>query len=569
VAWFIGQSAIIIVLAFLLGLTVGWLVWARRVRALTVEVLAARIRAAGRYAYRPDRPPYRPDLPRRPRPGVWPGVRPVAGPPSAGGLPRWLTPRIPAPRVETVEIAGQPEGVGYDPDDDFDDDDFGYLVDFRPSADDSRGLARLRDLFGTTPPDGTCADAVPDAGSVDDPRAIGDITADSDVVDATDASTRAARVDHDRSDAAAKTNAANTNDANTNGATVDGTTDGAMANDAAPAGDALGIDDELALIEAVAAQPSVDDFTRVAGIGPKSAAALVDAGIRTYDQLATADVATVAAALRAARLRLAPNLGTWSTQARTLAGDAGWSRRNDIRRRLPRNDRPLMRHLPAADVNGVDHERRVERNDQPDRFGRDDQSQRRHRPGPVPQRRSVPPDTLDPDDLARIEGIGPAFAAALIAAGVRTFEQLAKADVATLRTAIGDARSSAVPSLSTWSAQARLLADGDEDGFAEMTARLIAGRDIHDNLQRIEGIGPQTCAALRLAGINTYQALANSDTARLRAAVQEAGIRFASSLTTWSRQARLLADGDEEGFADLARRLAGGSHRNGSDDRPR
>jgi hypothetical protein len=35
-------------------------------------------------------------------------------------------------------------------------------------------------------------------------------------------------------------------------------------------------------------------------------------------------------------------------------------------------------------------------------------------------------------------------------------------------------------------------------------------------------------------------------------------MRFAPSLTTWSRQAQLLADGDEAGFAALTRRLVAG-----------
>ena len=79
-----------------------------------------------------------------------------------------------------------------------------------------------------------------------------------------------------------------------------------------------------------------------------------------------------------------------------------------------------------------------------------------------------------------------------------------------------------------------------------------------DDLERIEGIGPKMSAALRAAGIRTYAALAGSDEATLRAAIERAGMSFAPSIVTWARQARLLADGDEEGFADLARRLVAG-----------
>jgi predicted flap endonuclease-1-like 5' DNA nuclease len=81
---------------------------------------------------------------------------------------------------------------------------------------------------------------------------------------------------------------------------------------------------------------------------------------------------------------------------------------------------------------------------------------------------------------------------------------------------------------------------------------------VADDLERIEGIGPRMAAALNRAGITTYRELAASDEPRLRAAIEAAGLKFAPSLVTWARQARLLADGDEAGFADLTRRLVAG-----------
>ncbi len=81
------------------------------------------------------------------------------------------------------------------------------------------------------------------------------------------------------------------------------------------------------------------------------------------------------------------------------------------------------------------------------------------------------------EELERIEGIGPKMADALRAAGIRTFAELADADDDTKRRAVNAAGMTFAPSLVTWSRQARLLADGDEEAFAELTARLIAGRD--------------------------------------------------------------------------------------------
>ncbi|WP_233166852.1 helix-hairpin-helix domain-containing protein [Micromonospora sp. Rc5] len=65
---------------------------------------------------------------------------------------------------------------------------------------------------------------------------------------------------------------------------------------------------------------SADDFRRIQGIGPKMAAALQDAGIRTYRQLADLDEAALRETIRAAGLRAAPSLATWPQQAKVLAG---------------------------------------------------------------------------------------------------------------------------------------------------------------------------------------------------------------------------------------------------------
>ncbi|MGI5520508.1 helix-hairpin-helix domain-containing protein [Micromonospora sp. CA-259024] len=80
----------------------------------------------------------------------------------------------------------------------------------------------------------------------------------------------------------------------------------------------------------------------------------------------------------------------------------------------------------------------------------------------------------------------------------------------------------------------------------------------YDELERIEGIGPKMASALRAAGIHTFRQLAEADDTTRRAAIERAGLTFAPSLVTWGRQAQLLADGDEEGFAELTELLVAG-----------
>ncbi|BCJ70721.1 hypothetical protein CS0771_02650 [Catellatospora sp. IY07-71] len=99
-------------------------------------------------------------------------------------------------------------------------------------------------------------------------------------------------------------------------------------------------------------------------------------------------------------------------------------------------------------------------------------------------------------------------------------------------------------------------------GFAAEAAKLTPEEVVlvaaGDNLQRIEGIGPRMEAALTAAGLGTYAALAEADNDTLRNAIEAQGLKFAPALLTWARQARLLADGDEEALADLQRRLVAG-----------
>ncbi|WP_406069904.1 hypothetical protein [Micromonospora sp. NBC_01638] len=63
-----------------------------------------------------------------------------------------------------------------------------------------------------------------------------------------------------------------------------------------------------------------DDFRRIQGIGPKMAAALQDAGVRTYGQLGELDEPALRDLIRAAGLRAASGLASWPQQARVLAG---------------------------------------------------------------------------------------------------------------------------------------------------------------------------------------------------------------------------------------------------------
>ena len=78
------------------------------------------------------------------------------------------------------------------------------------------------------------------------------------------------------------------------------------------------------------------------------------------------------------------------------------------------------------------------------------------------------------DSLTKIYGVGKAFAEALDAAGLTTYEAVANADLATLRKAISEDTEGAVAIANeeTWAQQARYLAAGDKEGHEAYVDKL-------------------------------------------------------------------------------------------------
>ena len=77
------------------------------------------------------------------------------------------------------------------------------------------------------------------------------------------------------------------------------------------------------------------------------------------------------------------------------------------------------------------------------------------------------------DDLKKIEGIGPKIAETLVAAGISTYAELAKAEPAKIAEIIADVRGNHVPD--TWPQQAALAAAGKWDELKELQDKLDGG----------------------------------------------------------------------------------------------
>jgi hypothetical protein len=97
----------------------------------------------------------------------------------------------------------------------------------------------------------------------------------------------------------------------------------------------------------------------------------------------------------------------------------------------------------------------------------------RSRPREVPERASQ---VAAPDDLTRIEGIGPKISGLLQGAGISTFADLAEASVDRLQGIIAAAGLTALSDPRTWPEQARLAAEGQWERLDTMQAELKGGR---------------------------------------------------------------------------------------------
>jgi predicted flap endonuclease-1-like 5' DNA nuclease len=143
------------------------------------------------------------------------------------------------------------------------------------------------------------------------------------------------------------------------------------------------------------------------------------------------------------------------------------------------------------------------------------------------------------DELTRLEGIGPAYAQRLRAAGITTFSQLAESDEETLAGII-DAPAWQRVHYGDWIAQAKLAAAGDEAGLKTLQDQLFSRQG--DNLDLIEGIGDRSLAALTDAGITTYAQLAETTPEQLAEIMSAAGVRRAN-FDAWIEEAKQRASG--------------------------
>lgn len=95
---------------------------------------------------------------------------------------------------------------------------------------------------------------------------------------------------------------------------------------------------------------------------------------------------------------------------------------------------------------------------------------------PPAKPKAAPAPSGEPDDLTRVEGIGPKYRDALVAAGMDTFAKVAAASVEDFQQIASEAGMRNSASMATWAEQAALAAKGDWDALAALQEKLSGGR---------------------------------------------------------------------------------------------
>jgi len=84
-----------------------------------------------------------------------------------------------------------------------------------------------------------------------------------------------------------------------------------------------------------------------------------------------------------------------------------------------------------------------------------------------------------------------------------------------------------------------------------------ANEKVHDDLSKIEGIGPKVVKVLARVGITSFEELATANVDDVQNTLNKAGLQMLNP-EGWIDQAKLAVQGDWDGFEKLQKKLKGG-----------
>ncbi|MDG1874772.1 MAG: DNA-directed RNA polymerase subunit beta' [Mariniblastus sp.] len=290
----------------------------------------------------------------------------------------------------------------------------------------------------------------------------------------------------------------------------------------------------------------VDDMTKIEGIGPAIAGHLNAAGINTFSQLASTTPERIQEILDAVGGYGAHDPSTWPDQAQ-LASAGEWVHLKEWQDQLDGGREVGAEAVSPAPVDVAPAPIEVS-------------------PAPVEVAPAPAPiESAPAEDLTLIEGIGPAIAGHLNAAGISNYAQLASTSPDQIRVILDNVGGYGAHDPSTWPDQSQLAAAGEWDKLKEWQLQLDGGKpsDIApapveiEDLSKIEGIGPKIAEHLNANGITTFAQLAQVSSEQTKS-ILEVGGYSAHDPATWADQARLAAAGEWDKLSQWQDELNGG-----------
>ncbi|MCL4125620.1 UNVERIFIED_CONTAM: hypothetical protein GTU68_060375 [Idotea baltica] len=317
-----------------------------------------------------------------------------------------------------------------------------------------------------------------------------------------------------------------------------------------------GVDPLSALIGSpTATDTSVDDLTKIEGVGPAIAGHLNEAGIKSFSDLAGTRPARIREILDQVGGFAAHDPSTWPDQAQ-LASVGAWDELKEWQDQLDGGREVGGAGEQSASVSDVTAP--------PVQGNVDAIASLTPAPAseitPAPEPASVPAvDDTAEDDLTKIEGIGPKISEQLKHNHIKTFAQLAAADPKKVHEILVYG-GFAAHDPATWPEQAKLAVAGEWDKLKVWQDELDGGKVVaNDDLTKIEGIGPKVAEILNHGGISTFQKLSQTPADDIKSLLATAGgIMATMNPMTWPDQAQLAASGEWEKLKEWQDELDGG-----------
>ena len=268
--------------------------------------------------------------------------------------------------------------------------------------------------------------------------------------------------------------------------------------------------------------PRIDDLTKITGIDFDIQSALKKQGINSYIDLRDIKRQTLLTIQQGSPKLNKKETETWPHQA-SLAAKGEWKKLNEYQAFIERAQIASQNTLQQKPANA--------------------------------------------DDLTVVEGIGPKNEDILNKNGIYTFNQLSNSDSMMLKKLIVDADVRFENNeTESWPHQAAMAEKGQWDELNIYQEFMHSDSDIsteiepdileitvddnlsdHDDLKKVEGIGPKIEEVLNKSGIYTFKQLYNSDSNRLKKLLDDAGNQFKMhNPQSWPHQAGMADRGEWE-----------------------